>query len=129
MKKLKKEEKKQVTSDEIELLEESNQEKNKAETKEPKNFVQLSILIISIMVLLISLGGFIYLKSKEKNITEEVNTLENGIKDVEEKMNSDEEIKKEKTSEYENLKEELKDKFEELEIWENLEEKLEQALS
>ena len=129
MKKLKKEEKKQVTSDEIELLEESEQEKRKAETKEPKNFIQLSILIISIMVLLISLGGFIYLKSKEKNITEEVNTLENGIKDVEEKMNSDEEIKKEKTSEYENLKEELKDKFEELEIWENLEEKLEQALS
>ncbi len=87
------------------------------------------ILIISSFILVALIGIFGYLFFQNQKLDNEVNKSQENITKVEEKINSGKVEKKEKEDEYEKLKEELKEQFEELSIWEETKEKLNKALS
>ena len=75
------------------------------------------------------LGVFIFSLIKIKSINNENITLQNEINKITNDSNSLEQDNQTKETEIENLKIELKDKLEEVEIWEKAEEKLKKALS
>ena len=87
------------------------------------------ILIITIILLIASIGLFGYLFFENKKLEQNVLESKENIKKVEEKINSDKKEIDKKEDEYEKLKEEVKENFEELSIWEETKEKLEKALS
>ena len=86
------------------------------------------ILIISILVLLLSLGTFGYLYFENKKIEDEIASSKENIKKVEESIKNDQKALSEKESEYEKLKEKVKDNLEELNIWQELKEELNKSL-
>ena len=87
------------------------------------------VFIISIIILVLSIGLFGYLFYQSTILNKDVNDFKNNIKKVQEKINDDKETIQEKESEYEKLKETVKESLEELKIWEETKEKLEKALS
>ena len=87
------------------------------------------IFIISIVLLLASIGIFGYLFYQNMKLTKDTNAASDNITKVQEKINSDKKEIDEKENEYENLKESVKEKLEELNIWEETKENLNQSLS
>ena len=85
------------------------------------------ILIISILLLLAGIGTFGYLYYKNNEIKEETNKYNENIKKLENAIKDEKTEITEKEDEYEKLKEKVKDSFEELEIWENMEKELNKA--
>ena len=85
------------------------------------------ILIISILLLLAGIGTFGYLYYKNNEIKEETNKYSENIKKLENAIKEEKTEITEKEDEYEKLKEKVKDSFEELEIWENMEKELNKA--
>ena len=75
------------------------------------------------------LGVFIFSLIKVKSINNENIALQNEISKINSNSSSMEEDNKKKETEIEKLKVELKDKLEEVTIWEKAEEKLKKALS
>ena len=84
-------------------------------------------LIISIILMLASLGTFGYLYYKNNEIKKETDKYNENIKKLEDTINSEKTEITEKEDEYEKLKEKVKDNLEELEIWENMEKELNKA--
>ena len=82
------------------------------------------VLIISIILLLASAGTFIYMYHKNNEIKKETDNYSENIKKLENAINDEKTEITEKEDEYEKLKEKVKDSFEELEIWENMEKEL-----
>ena len=76
-----------------------------------------------------ALGVFIFSLIKVKSINNDNITLQNEISKINNDSSSIEEDNKNMETEIENLKIELKDKLEEVSIWEKAEEKLKKALS
>ncbi len=87
------------------------------------------ILVISIILLLASIGLFGYLYLENKKLEDEIATNKENIKKVEESIKTDQEQITEKEDEYEKLKEKVKDSLEEMKIWEDLKEELNKSLS
>lgn len=85
------------------------------------------VLIISILLLLAGIGTFGYLYYKNNEIKEETNKYNENIKKLENAIKDEKTEITEKEDEYEKLKEKVKDSFEELEIWENMEKELNKA--
>ena len=102
-------------------------EKQKNEIK--TNKVTVILLIISILLLLASGTYFIILKDKNNNYDKELSNLNTSITKAKNKLTTDAETKEEQDKKLENLKNELKDNVEELEIWKELKKQLEDALS
>ena len=75
------------------------------------------------------LGVFIFSLIKVKSISNDNVTLQNEINKINTDSSTLETDNQTKETEIENLKVELKDKLEEIEIWEKAEEKLKKALS
>ena len=86
-------------------------------------------LIISILLLLLSLGTFGYLYYENKKLGNEITSLKESIKKVQDNIKTGEQEITEKENEYEKLKEKVKDNMEELTIWEELKETLNKSLS
>ena len=86
-------------------------------------------LIISIILLILSIGTFVYLYHENKKIENDINESKENIKKVNDTIKKDQETITEKEDEYEKLKEKVKDNLEELEIWQGLKEELNKALS
>ena len=86
-------------------------------------------LIISILLLLLSIGAFGYLYYENSKLEKEINESKDNIKKVEETIKDDEKALTEKEDEYEKLKEKVKDSLEELNIWEELKAELNKSLS
>jgi predicted negative regulator of RcsB-dependent stress response len=86
-------------------------------------------LIISIILLILSIGTFGYLYYQNTQIEKEINESKDNIKKVEDTIKADQETLTEKEDEYEKLKEKVKDSLEELNIWESLKEELNKSLS
>ena len=82
------------------------------------------VLIISILLLWAGIGTFGYLYYKNNEIKEETNKYNENIKKLENAIKDEKTEITEKEDEYEKLKEKVKDSFEELEIWENMEKEL-----
>ena len=87
------------------------------------------LLIISIIILLVSIGILGYLYYQNSILNKDINSFENNIHNVEEKVNNDKKEIDAKENEYEKLKETVKEQLEELSIWEETKEKLNQSLS
>ena len=87
------------------------------------------ILVTSIVLLLISISIFGYLKYLNTNLKNEITDLVDKNIKASDTIKLNENTKKDKESEYENLKNELNEKVEEYDIWIKLEEKLNIALS
>ena len=87
------------------------------------------ILIISILLLILSVGAFGYLYYQNTKIEKEITTNKENIKKVEETIKNNEKELTEKEDEYEKLKEKVKDSVEELNIWEDLKDQLNKSLS
>lgn len=85
------------------------------------------VLIISILLLLASIGTFGYLYYKNNEIKKETDKYGENIKKLESSIDSEKTEITEKEDEYEKLKEKVKDSLEELEIWENMEKELNKA--
>ena len=86
-------------------------------------------LVISIILLLLSIGVFGYLYYENNKLKDEINSSKESIKKVQEKIESDKKEITEKEDEYEKLKEKVKDNMEELNIWEGLKDELNKSLS
>jgi peptidoglycan hydrolase CwlO-like protein len=86
-------------------------------------------LIISVVLLLLSLGLCGYLFYQNKKLEDDIAANKESIKKVEETIKKGEQEITEKESEYEKLKEKVKDNLEELGIWEGLKEELNKSLS
>ena len=86
-------------------------------------------LIISIVLVVASIGLFGYLYYENQKLENEVETSKENIKKVEENIKADQEAITEKEDEYEKLKEKVKDSLEELNIWEEMKEELNKSLS
>ena len=87
------------------------------------------VLILSILLLLASIGTFGYLFYKNNEIKKETDKYSENVKKLEDAINKDKTTITEKEDEYEKLKEKVKDSFEELEIWENMVKELNKVLS
>lgn len=87
------------------------------------------LLILSCILLIASLGLFFYLKKENNTLITELKDLQDNITKITEKIDNSKEEKKEKENEYEKLKEEVMEKVEELDVWKELEQKLNTALS
>lgn len=87
------------------------------------------LLIISILLLLSSIGVFGYLYLENKKLEDEIATNKENIKKVEENIKTDQQQLTEKEDEYEKLKEKVKDSLEEMKIWEDLKDELNKSLS
>ncbi len=81
-------------------------------------------LIISILLLILSIGTFGYLYLENQKLEKEISESKENIKKVEQNIKADEKQITEKEDEYEKLKEKVKDSLEELKIWEDLKEEL-----
>jgi len=86
-------------------------------------------LVISILLLILSLGTFGYLYYENQKIENEINSSKDNVKKVEESIKNDQKQITEKEDEYEKLKDKVKDNLEELKIWENLKDELNKSLS
>ena len=86
-------------------------------------------LIISIVLVVASIGLFGYLYYENQKLENEVETSKENIKKVEENIKADQDTITEKEDEYEKLKEKVKDSLEELNIWEEMKEELNKSLS
>ena len=113
--------KKKESKEEIEIIDKPLPEK--------KSHLMTFILIISILILAISAGTFIYLKLKNNDENQKLNDLNQSILKVKNKISDNEEEKKEKESKYQELQKEYKEQLEELSIWKETEEKLQKSLS
>ena len=87
------------------------------------------ILGISIVLLILSIGIFVYLKYLNNNLKKEITNLQEKNTIANDVIEKNQDQKKDKENEYEKLKEELKEKVEEYDVWIKLEEKLNTALS
>lgn len=87
------------------------------------------LLAISFFLLITSIAIFGYLKYQTKNFDKELNELKENAEQVKDKIENTKKTKNDKENEYENLKEEVKENVEELNVWKELEEKLNTALS
>ena len=92
-----------------------------------ENMKKTIVLVISIVLLLASIGVFGYLYYKNNEIKKETVKYGENIKKLEKSINDDKEELTEKEDEYEKLKEKVKDSLEELEVWENMEKELNKA--
>ena len=115
--------KKKKLDDEIEILDDNEKPK-----KRKFNFKNI-LLILSILLLILSIGICGYLYYKNTTLEKEVQDNKNNINRVQEKIEKDKKEIDEKENEYEKLKEEVKENLEELNIWEETKEKLNQSLS
>ena len=86
-------------------------------------------LILSIILLLLSIGTFGYLYYQNNQLEKEVTESNEKLKKAEESIQNDQQAITEKESEYEKLKDKVKESLEELEIWENLKDELNKSLS
>ena len=86
-------------------------------------------LIISIVLLLLSIGTFGYLYYQNMTLENEVKEAKENIKKVEQNIKNEQKEIDTKEDEYEKLKETVKEKFEELSIWEETKETLNKSLS
>ena len=87
------------------------------------------VLVISILLMLCSIGTFIYLQYQNNEIQKDITTNNENIQKLEDTISNEKEEIDKKEDEYEKLKEKVKDTLEELSIWENIKEKLNNALS
>ena len=87
------------------------------------------ILILSIILLLASIGVFGYLYYENKKLEDDIIESKENIKKVEENIKNDEQELTEKEDEYEKLKEKVKDSLEALSIWEGIKEDVNKSLS
>ena len=106
-------------------IEEISEEKQEIKKSPIKNI----LLIISIILLLAVIGLCGYLFYQNITLEKEVNDNKANIAKIQEKINNDEKTLDEKENEYEKLKETVKEKFEELSIWEETKENLNKSLS
>lgn len=97
--------------------------------KKEKSSIKTILLIISIFLLIISLGLCGYLYYQNNVLEKEVKDSKDNITKVQEKIDSGKKEINEKENEYEKLKEDVKENLEELSIWEETKEKLNQSLS
>lgn len=88
-----------------------------------------AFLIISILLLILSLGTLGYLYYENQKLENDIASSKESVKKVEENIITDQQEITEKESEYEKLKEKVKDNMEELGIWEELKETLNKSLS
>ena len=86
-------------------------------------------LIISIVLLLLSLGTLGYLYFENQKLENDIASNKENVKKVEENIKKDQKELTEKENEYEKLKEKIQDSMEELSIWEGLKEELNKSLS
>ena len=86
-------------------------------------------LVISIVLLLLSIGTFGYLYYQNMTLEEEVKEANENIKKVEENIKTEQQEIDTKEDEYEKLKEKVKENMEELDIWEGLKDELNKSLS
>ena len=86
-------------------------------------------LIISILLMLLSVGTFGYLYYENQKLEDEINSSQNNVNKAEETIKNDQKAITEKEDEYEKLQEKVKDNLEELKIWEELKEELNKSLS
>ena len=86
-------------------------------------------LVISIVLLLLSIGTFGYLYYQNKTLENELNESKDNIKKVEETIKKEQTEINTKEDEYEKLKEKVKDSLEELSIWKETKETLNKSLS
>ena len=86
-------------------------------------------LVISIILLLLSIGLFGYLYFENDKLKKDVSASKENITKVQENIDKDKKEITEKEDEYEKLKEKVKENVEELSIWEETKEKLNKALS
>ena len=87
------------------------------------------VLGISVLLLVASIGLFVYLYNKNNEINKEITEFKNNVESVEKAIDDDKKEIDEKEDEYEKLKEKVKVNMEELEIWESIKEKLQSALA
>ena len=117
--------KKELKAEEIETL---DMDDNGA--KEKKSGIKSTIfLVISIVLLLLSLGTLGYLYHENQKIESEITSSKESIEKVKNNITANEKTITEKKDEYEKLKEKVKDSLEELNIWEELKEELNKSLS
>ncbi len=86
-------------------------------------------LIISILLMLLSVGTFGYLYYENQKLEDEITSSQNNVNKAEETIKNDQKAITEKEDEYEKLQEKVKDNLEELKIWEELKEELNKSLS
>ena len=87
------------------------------------------VLVISFLLMLCSIGTFAYLKYQNNEIQKDITTNNENIQKLEDTISNEKDEIDKKEDEYEKLKEKVKDNLEELSIWENVKEKLNNALS
>ena len=87
------------------------------------------ILVVSVLLLLASIGTFAYLYYKNNEIKKEVLESKDKIKKLEDTINNEKTEINQKEYEYEKLKEKVKENLEELNIWEEMKENLNKSLS
>lgn len=87
------------------------------------------ILVVSVLLLLASIGTFAYLYYKNNEIKKEVLESKDKIKKLEDTINNEKTEINQKEDEYEKLKEKVKENLEELNIWEEMKENLNKSLS
>ena len=87
------------------------------------------ILVVSVLLLLASIGTFAYLYCKNNEIEKEVLESKDKVKKLEDTINNEKTEINQKEDEYEKLKEKVKENLEELNIWEEMKENLNKSLS
>ena len=87
------------------------------------------LLIISIVLFVLSCGLFGYLYYQNTTTEKEAKDYGENIKKVQKKIDNEKKEIDEKENEYDKLKETVKEKLEELNIWEEIKEKVEKSLS
>lgn len=84
--------------------------------------------ILLIFILLISIGAFTYSYIKLDNLKKEINSTKQEKNNFENKIKKEESEKEKYNKKIDKIKEENNSKFEELETWKKMEEKLKKAL-
>ena len=87
------------------------------------------IMVLSLVVLLASIGVFGYMLKQNNQVEEELAELKGNITKVKDKITNLQTEKQEKETEYEKLEKEMKEKLEELNVWKETKAKLEKSLS
>lgn len=87
------------------------------------------ILIISLLLLIGSIGTYLYMNHQNNEIIKEIEVSKKNVKKLEDTINSEKKVIDEKEDEYEKLKDKVKESIEELGIWESIKEELNKALS
>jgi len=96
---------------------------------EKNSFGSTILLVISIILLILSIGTYAYIYHENQKIEDDINSSKDNVTKVEETIKNDQKTITEKEDEYEKLKEKVKDNLEELKIWETLKEELNKSLS